>query len=51
MVPALEDLDALVALKTTLDGLWLDAGFDDRSPTFSSGARDRARGEGPYRLE
>ncbi|WP_457309521.1 hypothetical protein [Sphingomonas sp. UYAg733] len=49
-VAALEDLDAL-ALKTMLDGLWMDAGFDDGSPSFSSGAWDGARGDGPYRLD
>lgn len=49
-VPALENLDGL-ALKMMLDGLWVDAGFDDGSPSFSSGAWDGARREGPYRLE
>jgi hypothetical protein len=34
-LPSLPDADAL-ALKDMLDGLWLDAGFEDASPSFSA---------------
>lgn len=50
VLPSLVEVNAL-AIRQMLDGLWFDAGFEDGSPSFSSGAWAGEGNPGPYRLD